>query len=63
MQTETRKNLIMFCLIPSYNFPSKDFTCEDDHVACMGILYNFIQDHAQIPITHISSEMFHTQQK
>ena len=53
----------MFCLIPSYNFPSKDFTCEDDHVACMGILYNFIQDHAQIPITHISSEMFHTQQK
>ena len=53
----------MSFLIPSYKFPSQDFTCEDDHMTCKSIIYNFIQDYVQIAIMHISSEMFHTRQK
>lgn len=42
-----------------YNF-GPNLKCEDDHGLCTDFITSFTQDHARLPVTHITSDAFHT---
>ena len=37
--------------------------CEDNHLACSEILAQFARDHLRLPVTHLTSELFHTKNR
>ncbi|XP_012944667.1 uncharacterized protein LOC101860854 [Aplysia californica] len=59
LEQETSTNLHLFH--HSHHCTVRDGQrCEDDHNACGQILVQFTRDHLRLPVTHLTSEIFHT---
>lgn len=52
------KDIHMVVAIYRYNF-GPNLKCEDDHGLCTDFITSFTQDHARLPVTHITSDAFH----
>ncbi|KAL4237024.1 hypothetical protein ACF0H5_005408 [Mactra antiquata] len=59
MEDETNELLHMFHKPHSYDINMTQ-TCEDDVTVCTNIIRDFILDHSRLPVTPITSDMFHT---
>ncbi|KAK7488513.1 hypothetical protein BaRGS_00020298, partial [Batillaria attramentaria] len=59
LEAETSDTLHMFHQPHSYNLQPNQ-KCEEDHARCSRFLEEFTRDHTRLPVTHLTSEIFHT---
>ncbi|GFN83053.1 protein disulfide-isomerase [Plakobranchus ocellatus] len=59
IEEETSSDLHLFHNPHQYSLHPKQ-TCEEDHDVCTQTLVAFVRDHLRLPVTQLTSEIFHT---
>ncbi|RUS75710.1 hypothetical protein EGW08_016525 [Elysia chlorotica] len=59
IEKETLSDLHLFHSAHQYSLHPKQ-TCEQNHDLCAQIIASFVRDHIRLPVTHLTSETFHT---
>ncbi|CAH1779960.1 unnamed protein product [Owenia fusiformis] len=62
LEREQGDNTHIFHAPHKYNIP-RDQKCEDNHAFCTDLIVDFTRDHARLPITKMTSMLFHSRSK